>query len=129
MITAPPSWARTRHTWPTYCARASARSSTSPPAPASAEQSRRAAPPEISAPANLKAALTPPAGLRLVLAETEQQRTLREALAQSDGITSVALAIGPEGGWTQSELQQFAGTGWRAVSLGTDILRAETAAI
>src|SRR5258706_5932499 len=94
-----------------------------------AEQSRRAAPPEISAPAKLKAALTPHAGLRFVLAETEQQRTLREALAQSDGITSVALAIGPEGGWTQSELQQFAGTGWRAVTLGTNILRAETAAI
>jgi len=94
-----------------------------------AEQSRRAAPPAISAPAKLKDALTAPAGLRLVLAETEQQQTLREALAQSDGITSVALAIGPEGGWTQSELQQFAAAGWRAVVLGANILRAETAAI
>jgi 16S rRNA (uracil1498-N3)-methyltransferase len=41
----------------------------------------------------------------------------------------VLLAIGPEGGWTQDELELFRANGWISVSLGPTILRAETAAI
>jgi 16S rRNA (uracil1498-N3)-methyltransferase len=41
----------------------------------------------------------------------------------------VALAIGPEGGWTAAEGQMFKRAGWVAASLGPTILRAETAAI
>jgi 16S rRNA (uracil1498-N3)-methyltransferase len=41
----------------------------------------------------------------------------------------IVLAIGPEGGWTDSELAAFRGAGWRFASLGSTILRAETAAI
>ena len=40
-----------------------------------------------------------------------------------------SLAFGPEGGWTKLELQLFRESGWIAASLGTTILRAETAAI
>jgi 16S rRNA (uracil1498-N3)-methyltransferase len=42
---------------------------------------------------------------------------------------SVALLVGPEGGWTDREREQIASAGWRPVSLGAEILRAETAAI
>ena len=38
-------------------------------------------------------------------------------------------AIGPEGGWTEDELQAFQQAGWISASLGNTILRAETAAI
>jgi 16S rRNA (uracil1498-N3)-methyltransferase len=41
----------------------------------------------------------------------------------------VALATGPEGGWTGAERELFAQCGWTSASLGPTILRAETAAI
>jgi 16S rRNA (uracil1498-N3)-methyltransferase len=102
------------------------------------EQSRRAAPPEIAAPIKLKdlgsagasPASRPEAGAtacRIVLAESEDGRLLRDALQAR--ATETLLAIGPEGGWTDDELQWFRKSGWGAASLGNTILRAETAAI
>jgi 16S rRNA (uracil1498-N3)-methyltransferase len=40
----------------------------------------------------------------------------------------VALAVGPEGGWTEAELALARKGGWQIVSLGPRILRTETAA-
>jgi 16S rRNA (uracil1498-N3)-methyltransferase len=42
---------------------------------------------------------------------------------------SVALLVGPEGGWTDRERALIAGSNWRPVSLGPEILRTETAAL
>jgi 16S rRNA (uracil1498-N3)-methyltransferase len=39
------------------------------------------------------------------------------------------LSIGPEGGWSPEEIEQAAGAGFQIASLGSLILRAETAAI
>jgi 16S rRNA (uracil1498-N3)-methyltransferase len=39
------------------------------------------------------------------------------------------VAIGPEGGWTAAELEQGREAGWHIVSLGSRILRIETAAV
>ena len=39
------------------------------------------------------------------------------------------LAFGPEGGWAPDEEALLDANGWKAVSLGPRILRAETAAI
>jgi len=50
-------------------------------------------------------------------------------LRARDNVTSLALAIGPEGGWTTEDLQLFKLSQWLAASLGDTILRAETAAI
>jgi 16S rRNA (uracil1498-N3)-methyltransferase len=91
------------------------------------EQSRRAAPPEIADSLRLAAAAKLPASLRIVLSESEQQSALRDVIGRSDG--GVALAIGPEGGWTDAELKLFQQEGWISASLGPTILRAETAAI
>ena len=41
---------------------------------------------------------------------------------------SIALLVGPEGGWTPAE-RETASTNWTRVSLGPQILRAETAAM
>ena len=41
----------------------------------------------------------------------------------------IVLAVGPEGGWTEDELESFQQAGWISASLGNTILRAETAAI
>jgi 16S rRNA (uracil1498-N3)-methyltransferase len=103
------------------------------------EQSRRAAPPEISAPTKLKdfrnAGASPAVGrapspapvCKIVLAESETGTRLRDALTSRP--SDLTLAIGPEGGWTIDELQWFRDADWTAASLGGTILRAETAAI
>jgi 16S rRNA (uracil1498-N3)-methyltransferase len=75
----------------------------------------------------LKAALAGvSAETKLLLAETEQENSLSAGLADA---RDVALAIGPEGGWTPEEMTLFSESGWRHVTLGSRILRAETAAI
>jgi len=94
-----------------------------------AEQSRRASAPEISQPVSLQAALTSCHGARIVLAESEEQTMLKDALRANDGAGEITLAFGPEGGWTESELRLFERAGWVAASLGSTILRAETAVI
>jgi 16S rRNA (uracil1498-N3)-methyltransferase len=94
-----------------------------------AEQSRRAAPPLIAAPMKLSEALNLPQPLRIVLAESEEQALLRDVLNPEAAGNEITLAIGPEGGWTEDELQSFQQAGWISASLGNTILRAETAAI
>ena len=72
--------------------------------------------------------------VRIVLAEQERSTTLRfaleEAIAAADTeMPALNIAIGPEGGWAPEEEALFDANGWRAVSLGPRILRAETAAL
>lgn len=92
------------------------------------EQSRRATPPEIAAPIKLQEAATQPAALRIVLAELEKQTLLTDLLSCHEQ-GEIALAIGPEGGWAEEELSLFQKRGWSLASLGSAVLRAETAAI
>ena len=89
------------------------------------EQSRRASPPEIADPVKLQEGMTAPAGLKIVLSEAEEQAQLRDIQPAGE----VLLAVGPEGGWTQDELELLQKNGWLSASLGPTILRAETAAI
>ncbi len=92
-----------------------------------AKQSRRTDVPVVDDPVVLKLALgRVTAGTKLLLAETEQENTLSAGLV---GAETVALAIGPEGGWTPEEMALFSQQGWKSVTLGPRILRAETAAI
>lgn len=86
-------------------------------------------PPEILAPARLNEAVTTAALTRIVLAESEQAVSLADVVRVHPRGETLALAIGPEGGWTEDELRLFAASGWTAASLGERILRAETAAI
>jgi 16S rRNA (uracil1498-N3)-methyltransferase len=94
-----------------------------------AEQSRRAAPPEIAAPIKVTEALNFPGALRIVLAESEERTLLRDLVKSDPANDGVVLAVGPEGGWTEDELQSFQQAGWTSASLGNTILRAETAAM
>ena len=94
-----------------------------------AEQSRRAAPPEIAAPVELPEALGLPGDVRIVLAESEAKALLRDVLESLPREAEIVLAVGPEGGWTVDELQSFHQAGWTSASLGRTVLRAETAAI
>jgi 16S rRNA (uracil1498-N3)-methyltransferase len=91
------------------------------------QQARRVAPPEIADPVVLKKAVLEEQGSRIVLAETEDQASLKALLVECT--TPLALAFGPEGGWSEAELALFNAGGWKPASLGHTILRAETAAI
>jgi 16S rRNA (uracil1498-N3)-methyltransferase len=92
-----------------------------------AEQSRRGAAPEIDAPVKLANAASIAGSVRIVLSESEERMLLREALPPA--AAEITLAIGPEGGWAEDELQLFDKNGWISASLCSSILRAETAAI
>jgi 16S rRNA (uracil1498-N3)-methyltransferase len=92
-----------------------------------AQQSRRVRPPQIDEAVKLRFALALEAPTRLLLNENERSEKIREAL--SEAATPIAFAAGPEGGWTEEELSQFDAAGWQSVSLGSTILRAETAII
>lgn len=93
-----------------------------------AKQSRRSDLPPVDDPLPLKQALAQVnAPVKLLLAETEQENSLAAALRDASG--EIALAVGPEGGWTAEEMALFSESGWRHVTLGPRILRAETAAI
>jgi 16S rRNA (uracil1498-N3)-methyltransferase len=93
------------------------------------EQSRRAHLPEIDAPVALTAALKIECAYRYVLEEAEAPPLLPALPTLRQPGDLVAALVGPEGGWTDHERVQIAGAGWYAVSLGPQILRAETAAI
>jgi 16S rRNA (uracil1498-N3)-methyltransferase len=92
-----------------------------------AQQSRRLRPPQIDEVVKLRSALALEAPTRLLLNENERSENLRDALAEA--AAPLAFAVGPEGGWAEEELEQFSTAGWRSVTLGSTILRAETAAI
>jgi len=92
----------------------------------SSEQSRRLRAPEIADPILLSEAFKDSSTHRCWLDEQPGAKPLVGAFAFHLG-DSVALAIGPEGGWIDAERQLFSDAGWTAASLGPSILRAETA--
>lgn len=94
-----------------------------------AQQSRRSAAPEIQAPVKFNAAVQASEGCRIVLSEYEKRVPLITAVRAAQPGQPVALAVGPEGGWSEEELAGFSSAGWSAASLGPNILRAETACI
>lgn len=90
------------------------------------EQSRRLRLPEIADPMKAKGLLADSSGHRVWLDEQPGARPLG-TLFTFRSEDSVALAIGPEGGWTDAEREAFPLAGWTGASLGPSVLRAETA--
>jgi 16S rRNA (uracil1498-N3)-methyltransferase len=117
----------------------------------SAQQSRRLRPPILSA------ALPPDrafaqsvAALKILLSERHGAMSLSRLLGQksapvagallpvspsnaaeadTSARSTISLAIGPEGGWTQDEIALARASGFLEASLGENILRTETAVI
>lgn len=56
-------------------------------------------------------------------------RTLANAFVEAGLTASVALAIGPEGGFTAAEVALAKAEGWQIASLGPRVLRVETSAL
>jgi 16S rRNA (uracil1498-N3)-methyltransferase len=66
--------------------------------------------------------------LKIVLWERGEER-LASVLRGMSPSRSVALMVGPEGGWSEAEIRQARESGFMPVNLGGRILRTETAAI
>jgi 16S rRNA (uracil1498-N3)-methyltransferase len=64
-----------------------------------------------------------PAGTRRLLADPRSER----AVGAIGAVEGAVLAVGPEGGWIQRELDTLAARGFEPFSLGPRILRVETA--
>lgn len=68
-------------------------------------------------------------GLKLLLWEGEKEQGLRRLLEKAKRPESVSIVIGPEGGFTAAEASQAKSAGYIPVTLGTRILRTETAGL
>jgi 16S rRNA (uracil1498-N3)-methyltransferase len=65
---------------------------------------------------------------RLILWEKEEVR-LKEVLEKSKEKTSIFFIVGPEGGFSQEEIEKAIRAGFVTVTLGKRVLRAETASL
>jgi 16S rRNA (uracil1498-N3)-methyltransferase len=92
----------------------------------SSQQARRVRIPEILTALRFERCVAEAAAHRYFLDESLAPPLLREIPTERSN--SVALLIGPEGGWTEAERQLAVAAAWQPVSLGPLVLRAETAA-
>lgn len=85
---------------------------------------------EIAEPATLgELAARHPTAVRLIAHPGCGPFTEKSLPTTGQPIAEIVAAVGPEGGFTPEELEQAAAAGFQEVSLGTHILRIETAAI
>ena len=91
-----------------------------------AKQSRRGTIPKVNLPVSLDRLDFSGYDTVLVAYENEHAVSLKAALRAGHG-TRIAIVIGPEGGFSDAEIETLEKKGARAVSLGTRILRTETA--
>jgi 16S rRNA (uracil1498-N3)-methyltransferase len=92
------------------------------------QQARRVRIPEILPAVRFERAIAEAAGYRCFLDEAAAPPLLSTLPAGRSAADHIAVLLGPEGGWTDVERQLAVAAGWRAASLGPQILRAETAA-
>lgn len=106
------------------------------------EQCERATIPDIVSPISFKDLMqehsSADGAQRFICAERKEVSPLAKVLSEKISITnttsiesvkSITLLVGPEGGFAEDELAAAQDHGWQPVSLGKNILRAETAAI
>ncbi len=95
----------------------------------SSQQARRVRAPEIPPAVRFERCLAEEADYRYFLEEAAAPPFLRALPPSRSAASRAALLTGPEGGWTDAERQLAAAAGWQPVSLGPQVLRAETAAV
>ena len=97
-----------------------------------AKQCNRDIPPEIGPPESFDrqlALFSKAPGLKVILWEREASRDLKDFLQNHEPSGSFTGMVGPEGGFTPEEVSTAQHAGFIPVSMGSRILRAETAAL
>ncbi|MFC1494853.1 16S rRNA (uracil(1498)-N(3))-methyltransferase [Thermodesulfobacteriota bacterium] len=97
-----------------------------------AKQSGRPLPADISEPLPFRELLhdlKEKEGLKVVLWESEDDNDIKDLLRSRTPESRFTGIVGPEGGFSRDEINELKDAGFIPVSMGTRILRAETAAI
>jgi 16S rRNA (uracil1498-N3)-methyltransferase len=96
-----------------------------------AQQSEQWRIPAVTAPQSLKEFCAQPGdhATRLILAERREGISLRQLALPSQAENSIILFVGPEGGWSKQEVLMAEQASFESITLGPQILRADTAAI
>lgn len=95
-----------------------------------AQQSERWTVPAMTAPTDLsQAAAAHPSSHKLMLVERSAESSLTSVPLPDGPDHTIVLLVGPEGGWDGNELLLMREQGYQPLTLGSRILRAETAAI
>jgi 16S rRNA (uracil1498-N3)-methyltransferase len=92
------------------------------------QQARRAHLPIVEGPVAFGSVLRAPAQHRLFLDELRNGKPLLRAIEAPALGDHIAVLLGPEGGWTDTERATAWEAGWTGVTLGPQVLRSETAA-
>ena len=97
-------------------------------AASASEQSGRGCIPQVVVLPSYSAALSRAARAdkAIIFYENERATTLHQAL-ESGSYRTISLMSGPEGGWEETEIQQAQDAGLQVCTLGSRILRCETA--
>jgi 16S rRNA (uracil1498-N3)-methyltransferase len=96
------------------------------------EQSGRSAPPALKSTASFEDASRSARGLSLIASTSHDSISLREIIRHrldQDDTANINIFIGPEGGFTDEELESARRLGVKEVTLGPNTLRAETAGL
>jgi 16S rRNA (uracil1498-N3)-methyltransferase len=101
-------------------------------AQSAAKQSDRMKPAELSLPVSFRELMDKwrhDDDMKVILWEKEESTDLKKLLRASPSSTRFIGMVGPEGGFSKMEIDMAKKAGFRPVSIGRRILRAETAAI
>ncbi len=93
-----------------------------------AKQSGRALVPQIDSPVRFDSFVEENSSAETFFFSERDGVCLRESTNDSRPSSLIAV-IGPEGGWDDKEIETARAAGWRIITLGGRIMRAETAAI
>ena len=97
---------------------------------AAMKQSGRSRLPTVTEPRPLKEMLEGSDPLRVLCHESaDPEAALPRILDAAPAWESMTILVGPEGGFSEGEVERAVGAGWQIASLGPRRLRAETAAI
>lgn len=109
---------RKAHRWPAIAQKA-------------AKQSRRVSAPVVKPYTDFPGALRQAQGydLKILLWESERECSLDSKFSANPSPSRICLLVGPEGGFTQAEVETAWEEGFIPIGLGPRILRTETAAI
>jgi 16S rRNA (uracil1498-N3)-methyltransferase len=94
-----------------------------------AKQSMRSGMPEMGYPLSFSDAVKNCSSPVKLIAHPGADTGLRVYLSSMEKPESVSLLVGPEGGFSEQEIELASGSGWEPVNFGSTHLRAETAAV
>ena len=93
------------------------------------EQSKRNIIPKVHNIVNLKELCEIKADLKILLSVKEKTKNVKKVLQEHKGCDTIIIVVGPEGGFSSQEEEKLIENGFISTSLGSRVLRTETASI